>query len=523
MSMNSLYPLPPMRDPNMDFPIPPGVLPMPVALADGSSVDVSTREGAIAFMTGKGNLSFIVDQLRTASNRRRVNHQHLSKLNRVLELATLIVGPKVFRNIPESEIQSWLDLVIEQVKKATNNRKWDVSPFLTSCMAMLTQPVPVFLAFEESDFFPALVGFITAHKGNDGRTLPSAQNCFLITRLVSMSWFSSASQFDNPWTAEKAFKKLEASGILGQFLRCATVQQHPMLDRMRLSTYQMIEMLQSCPIILSRKFKRGEPCGDILQAILDGNDGASTPQPEVIQKLRDIARMVRTVDTTKYRAQIQVYFCEHCGKSDKFLELKFHQCAKCQFARYCSRECQVADWKRHKPVCNPFTKNTKKLTEAMHSSIQSFISEHHLDVGRKMAVVCKKTGLEIKDMIIELNFMPNQNGIIPAMQRPPIYRIAPRRDYVNGTVEPEWWAEWKKSPKNREIAIEDMKTTGPKVPSHKCGVMVHIGDYEFNPIWRLHPAVLTAATSFRFFIETGGSEALMDELMEELKESSYVW
>ena len=26
-------------------------------------------------------------------------------------------------------------------------------------------------------------------------------------------------------------------------------------------------------------------------------------------------------------------------------------CSRCQVVRYCSRECQLADWKAHKPAC----------------------------------------------------------------------------------------------------------------------------------------------------------------------------
>ncbi|KAJ3104609.1 hypothetical protein HDU96_008861 [Phlyctochytrium bullatum] len=40
--------------------------------------------------------------------------------------------------------------------------------------------------------------------------------------------------------------------------------------------------------------------------------------------------------------------CNKCGSTG---ELK--QCSKCKVAEYCSRECQVADWKEHKKVCAP--------------------------------------------------------------------------------------------------------------------------------------------------------------------------
>jgi len=45
--------------------------------------------------------------------------------------------------------------------------------------------------------------------------------------------------------------------------------------------------------------------------------------------------------------------CAHCAKtkseSDPGINLKY--CAKCQTTQYCSRECQKADWKKHKKIC----------------------------------------------------------------------------------------------------------------------------------------------------------------------------
>ena len=37
--------------------------------------------------------------------------------------------------------------------------------------------------------------------------------------------------------------------------------------------------------------------------------------------------------------------CKVCGKVAR------QKCGRCVSVRYCSRECQVQDWKTHKPVC----------------------------------------------------------------------------------------------------------------------------------------------------------------------------
>ena len=43
--------------------------------------------------------------------------------------------------------------------------------------------------------------------------------------------------------------------------------------------------------------------------------------------------------------------CTKCRKPESQLPTSLKRCAKCHGNFYCSRECQKADWKTHKPVC----------------------------------------------------------------------------------------------------------------------------------------------------------------------------
>ena len=48
---------------------------------------------------------------------------------------------------------------------------------------------------------------------------------------------------------------------------------------------------------------------------------------------------------------------ENCISSDRNVERKtMVYCANCRMINYCSRECQVADWSRHKPRCKEASK-----------------------------------------------------------------------------------------------------------------------------------------------------------------------
>ncbi|GJE94088.1 zinc finger MYND domain-containing protein [Phanerochaete sordida] len=40
-----------------------------------------------------------------------------------------------------------------------------------------------------------------------------------------------------------------------------------------------------------------------------------------------------------------------CPNHPEYKGLKMKACAKCKFVRYCSKECQSADWQKHKKIC----------------------------------------------------------------------------------------------------------------------------------------------------------------------------
>ncbi|KAJ7488135.1 hypothetical protein FB451DRAFT_732577 [Mycena latifolia] len=71
--------------------------------------------------------------------------------------------------------------------------------------------------------------------------------------------------------------------------------------------------------------------------------------------------------SSEIRSNVRSYFqvCSGCrNKASKTAQLK--QCSRCLIARYCSKECQAADWKTHKETCADTTspvhlKLTKRL------------------------------------------------------------------------------------------------------------------------------------------------------------------
>uniref|UniRef100_A0A6C0I0E5 MYND-type domain-containing protein n=1 Tax=viral metagenome TaxID=1070528 RepID=A0A6C0I0E5_9ZZZZ len=47
----------------------------------------------------------------------------------------------------------------------------------------------------------------------------------------------------------------------------------------------------------------------------------------------------------------KIHSCKNCN-----IETTEFRCGKCQKAYYCSKECQVENWKTHKPACKKFCK-----------------------------------------------------------------------------------------------------------------------------------------------------------------------
>lgn len=50
--------------------------------------------------------------------------------------------------------------------------------------------------------------------------------------------------------------------------------------------------------------------------------------------------------------QVPGGLCNGCTKTGEQLKMVLKQCSRCKNVHYCSRECQLADWKHHKKLCN---------------------------------------------------------------------------------------------------------------------------------------------------------------------------
>ncbi|GFH61291.1 hypothetical protein CTEN210_17767 [Chaetoceros tenuissimus] len=71
-------------------------------------------------------------------------------------------------------------------------------------------------------------------------------------------------------------------------------------------------------------------------------------------------------------------FCDNCSKTDTDVGFKVRVCSRCKSAYYCSRECQVEDWPKHKRICEhnyEFTKRIERSLDAREMNISNLFEK----------------------------------------------------------------------------------------------------------------------------------------------------
>ena len=125
------------------------------------------------------------------------------------------------------------------------------------------------------------------------------------------------------------------------------------------------------------------------------------------------------------------------------------QCSRCKNAYYCSRECQVSDWKQHKSECanerapGNAKLHTQKETKTSKMDAVTFITNNLTSIMITAVQVCKKYGVAKKGhLVLEIDLKSGENGTLPpALKNPPEYKMAPVRGYYenNRPDEPDWF------------------------------------------------------------------------------------
>jgi hypothetical protein len=100
---------------------------------------------------------------------------------------------------------------------------------------------------------------------------------------------------------------------------------------------------------------------DVMETIMTTSRGASRENMEAVRKTKTRDGMVKYLaeaipcscldeERKEAKARPKMSTCEFCRKEET--KVKLFRCSRCKFVRYCSKECQTADWKKHKHACS---------------------------------------------------------------------------------------------------------------------------------------------------------------------------
>ncbi|OEU22845.1 hypothetical protein FRACYDRAFT_233009 [Fragilariopsis cylindrus CCMP1102] len=207
-----------------------------INLKSGQGINVCTRGGAHAFIrytqenqlevthltadtrngahvstrkTGQFNFFSSIIGGKLAPSQEECQVQ-LIEMNLIAHALAENCDPEIFDRIPKSEIECWMDHVMEQITERTKDDRCAHTGILSD------------RTFEKG-FFQVLANFIASRKTP---SLPcteiAARN---VVMIMSDVLYTVLSNQEILLTVELAFKKLESSGMLVQYIRCSTTTQ----------------------------------------------------------------------------------------------------------------------------------------------------------------------------------------------------------------------------------------------------------------------------------------------------------
>jgi len=424
------------------------------------NINLCTREGADIFLLqqqdeGSSFQGFLSSNLETATALQRKNSNVLNNEDKhllsgiyfMIDSLAKYSTPAVFATIPKSEIESLIDHVITVLTLKTQDARWSqtgiIEPhdayILIACIPIFVHLEPVIVALERG-FYKVLADFV-----RQAPCLPCQNIAETICRLCANTIILIFNNEHNSkqsltWTVEKTFRKLESCGMLAQFIRCSTVP--PWEERKDLGILKFYEELVHCQVLIKKKFKKGQPCGDLIINILNGKDGHKKDprisRVKIMQYLTTIARLADIMQPDQQQHQKNfICFNSNCSKAGLAAECE-KTCSRCQQAYYCSKTCQIADWKIHKKHCRQVSKTEKKKTDVRHHLLINFAKANSAEIMREIVEVCDKHHLTKAEILLEVDFMPDESGLAPALQVPAKFIVAKSQGYLEGS-RPDWF------------------------------------------------------------------------------------
>jgi hypothetical protein len=90
------------------------------------------------------------------------------------------------------------------------------------------------------------------------------------------------------------------------------------------------------------------------------------------------------------------------------------KCQRCKAAYYCSKECQVADWKNHKKRCKAMSNGNecRSTVKTARTTISAFIDANYVDIEEEVCMKTQEYNVPKKEFVVEIDFF----GDAPALR-----------------------------------------------------------------------------------------------------------
>jgi hypothetical protein len=461
-----------------------------VLLPNGRNVELCSKEGCDKFVDSVGT-DFI------STNLTGTDDQELTFAYALIEVVRNASPEKIASGIPESEILTFIEHMRDTLDTLSTDRKWLRSGTVSMGHEMLLDIVasfakhPSFLKiFISNEGMEAFAKFYASRKMND---TPNHKVSELIVLLVNNSYCYLPQE---GLSQEKGLRTIEKTGLLGEFIRCVPVDPE--------GSAQVMACLQLCLQLVKKKLKSGTPTGDILDAVIAGKHGPINKKAKSsLARLQTLARLSNDNDDSDNK-RTNLKMCQHCDKTETQMDSALlMKCQQCKETYYCSKDCQVADWKSHKKTCNELSLVSRSTRKAADTTIWAFIKSNYFDIAKEVYKKTQEYNVPKKELLVEIDFF----GDAPALRNE--FQVWLASGFLGGstvTDAPDWFRTHSHSKDIKRYATEQYE----QVTSDDLRVVCRAGNGLLN------------TQCLHFSIANTGHELLSDEAMESIGREDYV-
>jgi hypothetical protein len=373
-----------------------------VVLPNGRNVVLASKEGADEFVDTFG-ADFISTNLTAADS------QELAYAYAIMVTFAKNASPeKIVSGIPESELRTFIEHTQDTLRTASSDRNWLRSGTVSVGYQTLLQAVAVFsghpsflVLFLSNEGMEAVAKFYASRKKNETPNHRVAKSILLLAANILRVLAQDGASF------EKVLGTMEKAGLLGQLIRCVPVDPE--------FSSPIVNCLQTCLQLVKKKLKSGTRTGDILDAVMAGKDGPINEKAKsALSRLQSLARLSNSNDSNDYK-RVMLNKCNHCDKFETLMNsAKLMKCKRCKATYYCSKECQVADWKSHKKTCHDDGSGDDRKSgfKTSKATMWAFVESTYFDIVKEVYRKTQEYNISKTELFVEIDFY----GDAPALR-----------------------------------------------------------------------------------------------------------